>query len=120
MSLELHDATVSRPHTAGATATLNIPVKLTKPETVPVTVHVATNDYAPMVAAGVGAVAGRDYDAASSDLTFAPGETVKSFPVTVHGTDSTVQITLYFEVQATHCNVPVSMPRAFGLIQYRT
>ena len=59
------------------TATVEIPVVLTEPRSVPVTVAWAT--------ASGSAVAGADFDATSGTLTFAPGQTQATIPISVRG-----------------------------------
>ncbi|HSV13865.1 MAG TPA: S8 family serine peptidase [Tepidisphaeraceae bacterium] len=61
----------------GTTATETFTVTLAEPQSASATVDYATADGT--------AVAGADYDAVSGTLTFAPGETTKMIPVTVHG-----------------------------------
>ncbi len=60
------------------TRTLTFTVTLSAPSDAPVTVDFATAD-------GEATVAGRDYLAKSGTLKFAPGETSKTFTVTVNG-----------------------------------
>ena len=60
---------------------MSVPVTLSNPSATPITVHYATVD-----TGGTGiATAGVDYVATSGTLTFAPGETSKSVPITVIG-----------------------------------
>ena len=60
---------------------VNVPVTLSNPSATPVTVQWTTVDTG---AAGI-ATAGADYVAASGTVTFAPGETTASVPITVLG-----------------------------------
>lgn len=76
VTLSVNDITVNQSKTAKVTATFT--VTLTNPATFPVTVQYATaNGAAPS------AEAGEDYNAVSGTLTFAPGQTSKSVPVTI-------------------------------------
>ena len=59
------------------TGTQNVTVTLSRPFDQPVTVDFAT--------ANGTATAGSDYEATSGTLTFAPGETTKTVPVTIYG-----------------------------------
>ena len=75
--LSISDATVHENQSGGARAVFT--VTLNQPSTVPVTVHVSTEDLR-----GPGtARAGSDYIAKERNLTFAPGETEKTFVVSV-------------------------------------
>ncbi|GIG22129.1 hypothetical protein Cch01nite_28530 [Cellulomonas chitinilytica] len=68
------------PVTEGATATAR--VALSRAAEAPVTVHVTTTTAEPTVTDGDAATPGADFTVASADLTFAPGQTVATFPVT--------------------------------------
>jgi hypothetical protein len=74
-SLSIGDATVTEGNTGTRAATFT--VSLSAASTAPVTVAFAT--------ANGTAIAGSDYQAASSKLTFAPGETSKTVSVLVNG-----------------------------------
>jgi titin len=63
------------------TVPVNVPVTLSSAQAVPVTVQYATLDTG---GAGI-ATAGADYVATSGTVTFAPGETSKTVPITVYG-----------------------------------
>ncbi|GIU89354.1 MAG: hypothetical protein KatS3mg010_0453 [Acidimicrobiia bacterium] len=63
---------------------VDVPVRLSAPTTVPVTVQYVTI-YGPGVNPPAPAEPGVDFEPVSGMLTFAPGETVKSVPVTVAG-----------------------------------
>lgn len=63
------------------TVVVNVPVTLSAPAASTVTVQHTTLDTG---AAGI-ATAGVDYVPTSGTVTFAPGETTKSVPVTVNG-----------------------------------
>ncbi|MCU1429981.1 MAG: hypothetical protein JWL83_3981 [Actinomycetia bacterium] len=63
------------------TRILNVPVVLSKPSTVPITVHYTTGNWAPSFIAAMP----QDYDAASGTLTFAPGVTELNVAVTIKG-----------------------------------
>ncbi len=77
-SLSVADTTVGEPFSG--THTANFPVTLSKASSSPVTVAFATHDGT----GAEGAVASNgDYEATSGNLTFNPGETTKSIPVTV-------------------------------------
>ena len=82
--MSLGDVGVVRP--ASGTAVVNVPVTLTPAATDTVTVDVATTN-------GSG-VAGTDYVANATTLTFAPGDTSKNFPVTVDSGSGNVQFTI--------------------------
>lgn len=60
-------------------------VTMDAPQDEAVTVHVATADVKELAAAHIEAFAGTDYDARSTDITFAPGEVKKDFAVKLHG-----------------------------------
>ncbi|WP_165246182.1 Calx-beta domain-containing protein [Paludisphaera soli] len=78
--------------TGGAT-TMNFTVKLMLPSTQPVTVSYGT--------ANRTAVAGSDYNPAYGTLTFAPGETAKTVPVSIIP-DSLVETTEIFDLNLTN------------------
>ena len=59
------------------TRTLNVPVSLSASSPLPVTAHWTTANYT--------AAAPSDYAASSGTVTFAPGETTKTVPITVKG-----------------------------------
>jgi hypothetical protein len=71
---------------AGTTTTMNIPVTLSKASTQTVSVKYQTMSYPP----SYNAAAGYDYSTTSGTVTFAPGVTKASIPVTVIG-DNTVE-----------------------------
>ena len=84
------------------TKTANVEVKLSNASTQTTTVHYATSDGTASSAAG----ANQDYVPSSGTLTFAPGDTTKTFPVTINGDtasedDETVHITLTNPTNAT-------------------
>ncbi len=94
-TVQFNAATYSAGESAGP-ATLT--VQLSKPSGLPVTVKYATSNDT--------ALAGSDYTAASGTLTFAPGETSKTFPVpisndTLDEGNETVNLTLSDPVNAT-------------------
>lgn len=65
------------------TVTVDVPVTLSNPSATPITVDWETAD---LVGSGSGAaLSGVDYAADSGSLTFAPGETSKTIPITVIG-----------------------------------
>ena len=68
---------VSVPEGDAGSGTITFPVTLSTPSDTEISVHYATADGT--------AVAGEDYEAASGAITFAPGETAKTVPVTVLG-----------------------------------
>jgi CSLREA domain-containing protein len=72
-----------------ADTTFTFPVRLSKTSDAPVRVHFAT--------ANDSAAAGSDYTAASGDVEFAPGQTVKNVTVAVHA-DSAVEADERFRV----------------------
>jgi hypothetical protein len=74
----------------GVNSDVSFTVNLTGASTVPVVVHYQTVDKT--------ALAGSDYVATVGTLTFAPGEKVKSIPVSVIG-DSAVELTEAFGLQ---------------------
>jgi M6 family metalloprotease-like protein len=73
--VSIDDVTLIEPDSG--TTTADFTVTLSVASTSPVTVDYATAD--------VSATAGSDYVAASGTLTFAPGETSKTIPVTING-----------------------------------
>lgn len=68
-------------------AVVHVPVRLSAPTTVTVTVQYVTI-YGPGVNPPAPAEPGVDFESVSGMLTFAPGETVKSVPVTVSGDEA--------------------------------
>ncbi|GCE14439.1 beta strand repeat-containing protein [Tengunoibacter tsumagoiensis] len=74
-TLYIGDVTVAQP--TANTVIANLPVTLTAPSTSPITVNYTTKD-------GSATVANGDYTAASGSLTFNPGDTSKTIPITVH------------------------------------
>jgi peptidoglycan-N-acetylglucosamine deacetylase len=74
--VRVSDASVGEPG-PGATRTASVSVRLSAPSGRKVTVGYTTADGT--------ATAGRDYDATSGTLTFAPGQTAKTVAVTVRG-----------------------------------
>jgi len=73
--LSINNATITEGNSG--TQIVNLTVSLSAAATAPVTVNYATRDGT--------ATAGQDYVAANGTLTFAPGETSKTIPVTVNG-----------------------------------
>ena len=78
--LVVDDSAVLKPSSGTATLTSTVHLYPASPNTV--TVNYTTADYT--------AVAGTDYVATSGILTFAPGDTSKTIPVTVNGSASSV------------------------------
>ena len=74
-ALSIGDVSVDEP--AFGTATATFTVTLSAARTGPVTVDYATSNGT--------AIAGQDYQAAAGGLTFAPGQTTQTIPVTVSG-----------------------------------
>jgi hypothetical protein len=94
-ALSILDVTVPEGNSGTSQATFT--VTLSPAASVPVTVHYATSDGT--------ATAGSDYVATSGDLTFAIGQTVATFPVTINGDvtdepDETFTVTLSDPVNA--------------------
>ena len=97
------------------TRTLSVPVTLSNPSAVPVTVHYTTSNSSQ---SGVANSPG-DYVATSGTLTFAPGETAKTVSVTVKGDTLKEPPLLYGEwILVSFANPSASAtldPRFFGL-----
>ena len=74
-SLSISDATVTEGNTGSVSATFTLTLSAASSQ--PITLHYATADGT--------ATAGSDYTAASSDVTFAPGQTSKTISVAVRG-----------------------------------
>jgi hypothetical protein len=74
-SVTIGDVTLTEGHVGTTTATFT--VRLSSPSTNTITVHFTTADGS--------AAAGSDYVAAAGDVTFAPGETIKTVTVLVNG-----------------------------------
>lgn len=89
---------------ASGTTVLQVPVTLSNPSLLPVTVQWTTHD--------VTAVAPADYVAASGSLTFAPGELAKSVPVTVEGDPNIVPDKMFALVFSAPTNATIG---GFGL-----
>lgn len=108
-TLSVADSSVLEP--TGTTATLAFTVTLSSAASKTVTVDYATSDGT--------ALAGTDYDAASGTLTFPPGTTTQTVPVTVHDVgyeaDTTFNLTLSNPTNAT-----VSTAQAVGTIHGRS
>ncbi len=75
--ISIGDAAVTEGNISSSSATLTFALNLANASSQPVTVFYAT--------ANGTALAGKDYTAASGTLTFAPGETSKTLPVTIIG-----------------------------------
>ena len=94
---------------------VNLPVTLSMPSATPVTVDWSTVDTG---AAGV-ATAGVDYVAASGTVTFAPGETSQTIPITVFGDTISEPPALYGEWGLVRSRIRRPTPRStnnfFGL-----
>ena len=76
-SVSIGDVNVLEPNKG--TSTANFPVTLSAASAGTVTVHYKTLDGK----GATGAIAGHDYEAASGTVTFSPGETSKTIPVTI-------------------------------------
>jgi uncharacterized repeat protein (TIGR01451 family) len=79
-TVSIADLDINRPTTG--TTIANVPVTLSRSSTSPVTMTYATKD-------GTATGGGGDYVATSGALTFAPGETTKTIPVTINGAQPT-------------------------------
>jgi hypothetical protein len=90
---------------AGSSKVVNMPVTLTVASPVPVNVHFATADGT--------AKAGTDYTATSGDLTFAPGQTSKSVPVTIRG-DATKEAAETFSLKLSGPTADYTLKTAVG------
>ena len=91
--LTVDDSAVLKPSSGTATLTSTVHLYPASPNTV--TVNYTTANYT--------AVAGADYVATSGTLTFAPGDTSKTIPVTVNGSASSVTDRLF----QVNLNTPV-------------
>ena len=79
--------------------------------TSPVTVHVATSN--------ISALAGKDYEALSQDLTFLPGETVKQVSVTIYGTSTPTGDKIFFlNLSAPTKGVGLARTIGAGILKY--
>ena len=77
----------------------------------PVTVHMATSN--------ISALAGKDYEALSEDLTFLPGETVKQVSVTIYGTSTPTGDKIFFlNLSAPTKGVGLTKTVGAGIIKY--
>jgi len=90
---------------AGSSKVINMPVTLTTASPAPVTVHFATADGT--------AKAGTDYTATSGDLTFAPGQTSKTVPVTIRG-DATKEQAETFSLKLSNPTADFTLKTAVG------
>ena len=62
------------------------------------------------------ATSGTDFQAASNTLTFAPGETIKTIPITIYG-DRLAELDEYFSVNLSHSTIgTIDSPHAVGII----
>lgn len=75
--LSVGDATAEEGNTSSVPSTLSFEVRLSHPSSQPVSVYYTT--------AALTAQAARDYTTTSGTLTFAPGETSKTFAVSILG-----------------------------------
>jgi hypothetical protein len=107
-SLSISDVTVTEGNSGTVTALFTVSLSAAYGQ--PVTVHYATAD-------GSATVADGDYLAASGTLTFAPGDTSKTIPVTVNG-DHLAEWDESFSVHlSASTNAFVSDPLGWGTIQ---
>lgn len=86
---------------AGVTP-VTVTISMNNPSAEPTTVHWSTVD-----GTAVATPTGRDYVAASGDLTFAPGELTKTVSVNVRG-DTTLEDTQYFKVALSGAGSPIA------------
>ena len=94
---------------------VDVPVTLSIPSATPVTVHWTTVDTG---AAGV-ATAGVDYTAASGTITFAPGETSQTVPITVFGDTIAEPSGLFGEWGLVCSRVPRPTPHRHEFLRSR-
>jgi Ca2+-binding RTX toxin-like protein len=100
-----------------ATATFNVVLSNGTSQEIQLGYQTQTAGGTAMAMAGLPAVGG-DYDEASGTLTFAPGETSQSFPVTIHG-DTLIEDFETFVANLTLVagSVQLPDPQAVGTIQ---
>ncbi|OJW20486.1 MAG: hypothetical protein BGO49_04560 [Planctomycetales bacterium 71-10] len=89
--------------------TMNFTIRLNGAQKTPITVTAAT--------ANLTAIAGKDYLAKTELLTFAAGETVKTFSVTMLGTAAAAPDTI-FTVTLSKTTAALSRATAFGIMRY--
>jgi len=89
--------------------TMNFRVSLNGASNVPVSVTAATSNAT--------AIAGVDYQATTQVITFAPGETVKQFAVTIYGTSASTTDKLFL-VNLSNADVTIYRKTGAGIIRY--
>lgn len=101
---------VSRPEGDRLTTASIFTVTLSNPSDLPVTVHFATAD-------GSATIADNDYQAASGNLTFSPGQTQRTITILVNG-DISVEPDESFIVELTApVNATISTAQGVGTIE---
>jgi large repetitive protein len=113
VGLSIASATASQGSTATSTALFN--VNLAAPSGQTVTVNYATADPTTATATNP-AVAGTDYVATSGTLSFAPGATSETIPVTILPTSSPSATKQFFVNLTSPMNTTVANPQAVGTI----
>jgi len=96
---------------AGHDGTMPVTVTLSAAQSTTVTVHYATADGT--------ALAGRDYEAASGTLTFAPGQATATIPVTLHDTGFGPTRAFVVNLSAPSSNATIGRAQASGTIRGR-
>lgn len=109
--LSINDVELYPGLAADGGATLEFAVTLDAPATEEVKVHVATED----LPGRHPAVAGKDYEAASADLVFAPGEKRQTFPVKIAG-KAAPSADMTFLAVLSNASVPCYRTRGAGII----
>jgi hypothetical protein len=107
LQLSVGDAVMTRG--LSGSKTMNFKVSLNGASDAPVTVTAATSN--------VTALAGVDYQAKTQDITFAPGETVKQFSVTIYGT-STLCADKLFLVTLSNTDTTIYRKTGAGIIRF--
>ncbi len=89
-----------------STGTVNFPVRLLSPSTFPVTVDYSTSDGSATSAAG-------NYAPVAGTVTFAPGTTLQTVPVTI-GSELSTASTKYFDLNLANPSAGASLARSTG------
>ena len=89
-----------------STGTMNFPVRLLSPSTFPVTVDYSTGDGSATAGAG-------NYSPTAGTLTFAPGTTLETVPVTI-GSELSTATTKYFALNLANASAGASVIRSSG------